>query len=104
MEASTDKSAGIVFTEKELARYAGCPELLFSGGHTSGFTNCAYCATVYRSYRRLQNEQIPQGAPAAEEKEEEPEGEEEAPKQKSLDDNAECTKLPCMKAGWCMCE
>lgn len=70
MESSTAKSGGIVFTEKELARYAGCPELLFSGGHTSGFRNCAYCAAVYRTYRRLQNDETPQTAPAAEEREE----------------------------------
>jgi hypothetical protein len=102
MESSTVQT-GIVFTEKELALYAACPELQFNGGHTSGFPNCPYCANVYRTYRRLQNEHTPQ-APPPEDREDEPEQEEQAPKQKSLDDNAECTKLPCMKAGWCMCD
>lgn len=106
MEGGSSAQPAYVFSEKELAMYRNCPELLFVGGHTSGFVNCSYCANVFRTYRRLQNELTPQQPQEAEEaKEEEEEKEEEgAAKAKSLDENGECTKLMCMKAGWCMCE
>lgn len=46
-----------MYSEGELAKYRNCPELLFVGGHTSGFVNCPYCASVFRSFRRMQNEE-----------------------------------------------
>ena len=46
-----------MYSERELAKYRNCPELLFVGGHTSGFVNCSYCASVFRSFRRVQNEE-----------------------------------------------
>ena len=60
-----------VYSERELAKYRNCPELLFVGGHTSGFVNCSYCASVFRSFRRVQNEEaLPEKRREAAEEEE----------------------------------
>jgi hypothetical protein len=40
------------YSEKELAEYRGCPEVMFTGSHVAGLRGCIYCAEIYRRYHK----------------------------------------------------
>ena len=81
--------------------------MLYTGGHLGGYNCCPYCVDVFRRYRRAQKEEVVTEVEQAEEEPTEEETQRESSDFKLQireEENGECTKLQCMKAGWCMCE
>lgn len=95
------------FGEKELAEYSYCPDVAYMGGHLGGMNSCPYCAEIFRRYRIRQNEKLQFASARDPERGGEDDNEEANTKKliQSLNqkEDVECTKLMCMRAGWCVC-
>ena len=75
----------------------------------AGFSCCTFCAEVYRRYRQKDGSlQKMQENPVATEETEPEMSVEKASNflnnKINDDDDEECNKLECMRAGWCMCD
>lgn len=77
----------------------------------SGITGCFYCAEIFRRYRKQEgtlnkaletDNKTGDQETEAEEESNRP-GNSESVSKRRNDDDEECGKLECMRAGWCMC-
>lgn len=94
------------FSEEELSEYKLCPDVAIVGGHIGGFKTCIFCAEIYRRYRSKEGNLVTEDT--LERKREEPAINEKSTKEELFtyanDDDEECGKLECIRAGWCMCD
>lgn len=88
------------YTEQENKEYQRCPDIANMGFHLGGLSSCPFCAEIYRRYRTKEgNTQQPENKMT--------EGEpQQTPIEQPIEDNdeEECTKIECLRAGWCMCD